>query len=109
MTIIWSGILTLKGSASTLRPRCKEPIYHMTIFSRFTALKRAALLSCVTTLVAVGAPAHAQETPDTTGWFSKTLSQTKNRLDNIVENGDMEVYLSGYAYHGRHTYTKERI
>ncbi|WP_211462616.1 hypothetical protein [Collimonas silvisoli] len=81
----------------------------MMIFPRFTALKRTVLLSCITVFAAVCAPAQAQETPDTTGWFSKTLSQTKNRLDNIVENGDMEVYLSGYAYHGRHTYTKERI
>jgi Antimicrobial peptide resistance and lipid A acylation protein PagP len=81
----------------------------MTILSRFTAVKRIAILSGMTAIAAVCAPAHAQETPDTTGWFSKTFSDTKNRLDNIVENGDMEVYLSGYAYHGRDTYTEEKI
>ncbi|AIY39843.1 Lipid A acylation protein PagP [Collimonas arenae] len=81
----------------------------MTIFSRFTSLKRTAFFSGMTAIAVICAPAHAQETPDTTGWFSKTLTQTKSRLDNIVDNGDMEVYLSGYAYHGRHTYTEERI
>ncbi|MFC5472865.1 hypothetical protein [Paraherbaspirillum soli] len=50
-------------------------------------------------------PAHAQESANTGSWFQ----QTKARLDNIVDNGDQEVYLSGYAYHGRSTYTKERL
>jgi hypothetical protein len=81
----------------------------MTIFSRFNAVKRTVFFSCMTAIAAICSPAQAQETPDTTGWFSKTLSQTKNRLDNIVENGSQEVYLSGYAYHGRNTYTEERI
>ncbi|MEO6921486.1 MAG: hypothetical protein ABI171_20965 [Collimonas sp.] len=81
----------------------------MTIFSRFPAVKRIAILSGMTAIAAMCASAHAQETPDTTGWFSKTFTQTKNRLDNIVDNGDMEVYLSGYAYHGRRTYTEEKI
>ncbi|MFJ2986869.1 hypothetical protein ACIPF8_03310 [Collimonas sp. NPDC087041] len=81
----------------------------MTNFSRFNSAKRALFFSGLTAAVALSAPAQAQETPDTTGWFSKTFSQTKDRLDNIVENGDQEVYLSGYAYHGRHTYTEERI
>ncbi|WP_211444422.1 hypothetical protein [Collimonas humicola] len=81
----------------------------MTIFSRFTAVKRTAIFSGMTAIAAVCAPAHAQDTPDTTGWFSKTLTQTQDRLSNIANNGDMEVYLSGYAYHGRHTYTEEKI
>ncbi|WP_211474371.1 hypothetical protein [Collimonas humicola] len=81
----------------------------MTIFSRFTAVKRTAIFSGMMAIAAVCAPAHAQDTPDTTGWFSKTLTQTQDRLSNIANNGDMEVYLSGYAYHGRHTYTEEKI
>lgn len=81
----------------------------MTTFYRFSALKRTALLTCMTSLVAMAAPAQAQETPDTTGWFSKTLTQTQDRLSNIANNGDMEVYLSGYAYHGRRTYTEEKL
>ncbi|AMO93579.1 antimicrobial peptide resistance and lipid A acylation PagP family protein [Collimonas fungivorans] len=81
----------------------------MTTFYRFSALKRIALLTCMTALVAMAAPVQAQETPDTTGWFSKTLTQTQDRLSNIANNGDMEVYLSGYAYHGRRTYTEEKL
>lgn len=78
-------------------------------FFRLNATKRAAFFSSLAVAATISAPLQAQETPDTTGWFSKTFSQTKNRLDNIAENGDQEVYLSGYSYHGRHTYTEERI
>lgn len=81
----------------------------MIIFSRFIAVSRTVFFSCMTLLVAVCSPVQAQETPDTTGWFSQTFQQTKSRLDNIVENGDQEVYLSGYAHHGRNTYTAERL
>lgn len=48
---------------------------------------------------------EALETSDTPGWWQ----QTRNRLENIADNGAEEVYLSGYAYHGRDTYTAERI
>lgn len=78
-------------------------------FFRLNATKRAAFFSSLAVAATISAPLQAQETPDTTGWFSKIFSQTKNRLDNIAENGDQEVYLSGYSYHGRHTYTEERI
>ncbi len=78
-------------------------------FFRINVTKRVAFFLSLAVVATTSAPLQAQETPDTTGWFSKTFSQIKNRLDNIVENGDHEMYLSGYSYHGRHTYTEERI
>jgi hypothetical protein len=35
--------------------------------------------------------------------------QTKNRLGMIVDEGGDAIYLSGYAHHGRHTYTPDRL
>ncbi len=78
-------------------------------FFCLNATKQAAFFFSLAIAATISGPLQAQETPDTTGWFKKTFSQTKSRLDNIVENGDKEVYLSGYSYHGRHTYTEERI
>jgi hypothetical protein len=35
--------------------------------------------------------------------------QTKDRLGAIVDQGKNAIYVSGYAYHGRDTYTREKI
>ncbi|MGS0744021.1 hypothetical protein ACVBEF_19740 [Glaciimonas sp. GG7] len=56
-------------------------------------------------LSAVIPSAYAQETTDSSGWWQ----QTKDRLGNIADNGTNAAYISGYAYHGRNTYTRERI
>ena len=48
---------------------------------------------------------YAQGTTDSAGWWQ----QTKDHLGNIVDNGAEKLYLSGYAYHGRNTYTAARI
>lgn len=63
--------------------------------------------SCVIAIAAflLSSTAYAQENTDSPGWWQ----QTKDRLGNIADNGAQEVYLSGYAHHGRNTYTSERI
>jgi lipid IVA palmitoyltransferase len=43
------------------------------------------------------------------GWFKKAVDGTVNTFNNIVDNGRLSLLLSGYAYHGRSTYTSERI
>lgn len=45
---------------------------------------------------------HAHAAPD---WWR----QAAGRLDTIADQGATDLYLSGYARHGRHTYTKERL
>lgn len=53
-----------------------------------------------TTLAAPETPA-----PQETGWWN----QAKNKAGNILDKGEMSMLLSGYAHHGRNTYTPERI
>jgi lipid IVA palmitoyltransferase len=43
------------------------------------------------------------------GWFKKAINGTVNTFSNIYDNGRLSLLLSGYAYHGRKTYTSERI
>lgn len=43
------------------------------------------------------------------GWFQKAIDGAVNTIDNIYEKGRLSLLLSGYAYHGRGTYTPERI
>jgi palmitoyl transferase len=52
--------------------------------------------------------AHSESNPTCTGWSSwvKPICQ---RLHQIWTQGDNELYLSGYAWHNRYTYTRERI
>lgn len=57
--------------------------------------------ACLTSGLLLCLPAHA-DLPD---WWR----QASNRAQRIIDDGREELYLSGYAYHGRHTYTAERI
>lgn len=43
------------------------------------------------------------------GWFKRNFDAAVNTTENIYDNGRLSVILSGYAYHGRSTYTAERI
>lgn len=75
------------------------------MYSKFSPSWRIAILTLGTICFT---PVCAQETPVTNNsadWWQ----HTKNRLGNIADNGAEAVYLSGYAYHGRNTYTAERI
>lgn len=43
------------------------------------------------------------------GWFTRTRDSLVNGAENIYHNGKLSLILSGYAYHGRGTYTPEKI
>ncbi|QRX84669.1 hypothetical protein [Glaciimonas sp. PAMC28666] len=77
--------------------RKKTSFGHLAMIPLFTLLS-------ISTAHAQLAPS-AQVPSDSASWWQ----QTKNRLENIADNGAEEVYLSGYAYHGRDTYSAERI
>ena len=47
---------------------------------------------------------HAQQTDNLNWW-----DQGKNKVTDILDNGQQSLLLSGYAHHGRHTYTSERL
>jgi palmitoyl transferase len=53
-----------------------------------------------------GVPAicHAQQADDA-GWWD----QAKNKYNTIMDQGQTSLLLSGYAHHGRNTYTPERL
>lgn len=42
-------------------------------------------------------------------WWQHTKDVVRNKVETIGAQGQNTLYLSGYAYHGRHTYTPERI
>jgi palmitoyl transferase len=59
-------------------------------------------LACALGLQLISTAAHAQFVADL--W-----DRTKAKTNKILDEGKTEVYLAGYTYHGRHTYTAERI
>lgn len=63
------------------------------------------LLSLI--LAGVIIPAHANEKEVCSGWPSWTKPACK-RLHQVWTEGKNEVYLSGYAWHNRYTYTREK-
>ncbi len=62
------------------------------------SLHQAALAQEITPAATTAPTAEA-------GW----LDQTKARTLNILDNGTLSLMLSGYARHGRNTYTPERL
>lgn len=64
-------------------------------------------LRCIALLLSVCAMPHSVAA-QTTG-IGQWWEQTKDNVVDIYKNGKQELYLSGYAYHGRNTYTAERI
>ena len=66
---------------------------------------RAVFMSALALITSAAAlPAMAQQNDDTSWWQS-----AKNRANQIIDNGDDAIYLSGHAHHGRSTYTKEKL
>ncbi|PRC93795.1 hypothetical protein [Solimicrobium silvestre] len=55
------------------------------------------------------APANTDTTTEQPGWFKKTYDDAVNTTENLYDNGRLSTILSGYAHHGRGTYTAERI
>ena len=64
---------------------------------------KLALFSLTAASLLISPSSVAQETEQ--GIWAKT----KATLTNIAEEGRWDLYLSGYAYHGRDTYTEQRI
>jgi lipid IVA palmitoyltransferase len=50
-----------------------------------------------------------EESTEQPGWFKKAIDGAVNTFDNIYDKGRPALLLSGYAYHGRSTYTADRI
>jgi len=46
---------------------------------------------------------------DQPGWFRKEFNSAESTVENLYDNGRLSMVLSGYAHHGRGTYTPERI
>lgn len=65
---------------------------------------KLALFSLTAASLLISPSSFAQEAEEQGVW-----SKTKATLTNIAEEGRWDLYLSGYAYHGRNTYTEERI
>lgn len=73
--------------------------------STYTFTRRLLLSSLVfLTAIIVSNSATAQESDEFSWWQS-----FKNRVDNIADNGEGALYVSGWAHHGRHTYTPEKL
>ena len=53
----------------------------------------------------------AQTVPATeeAGWFTRTKDKLVKGAENIYDNGRLSLILSGYAHHGRSTYTSEKL
>lgn len=65
-------------------------------------------------LFTLASTAHAQTSSITTspkqpGWFKRGIDSAVSTTENLYDNGRLSVILSGYAHHGRGTYTPERI
>ncbi|WP_034348539.1 hypothetical protein [Noviherbaspirillum massiliense] len=62
-------------------------------------------------LLTAAASAGAQESGER-GWWQTVQDMgqgARERVENIYDTGKLDVYFSGYAYHGRSTYTRERL
>ncbi|MEO8407687.1 MAG: hypothetical protein ABI476_04585 [Oxalobacteraceae bacterium] len=70
--------------------------------------------SCVAALLLAAscsamAADNAPENVDNEGWWQRTKDRVRTKAETINQQGKSSLLLSGYAYHGRNTYTPERI
>ncbi|HTD05897.1 hypothetical protein [Undibacterium sp.] len=66
--------------------------------------KNALLLASAISVFSLPSLSHAQQTDDLSWW-----DQGKNKVSDILDNGQQSLLVSGYAHHGRGTYSAERI
>lgn len=52
---------------------------------------------------------NAIESDDNLGWWQHTKDTARAKATTINDQGKASLFLSGYAHHGRNTYTAERI
>ncbi|MEB0140708.1 MULTISPECIES: hypothetical protein [unclassified Undibacterium] len=56
-------------------------------------------------LISFSAAAQTAPEAENSSWYRSA----KNKIEKILDEGDLSLNLSGYAHHGRGTYTAERI
>jgi len=67
--------------------------------------RRTILMSVfIVTSIAISTSAAAQQSDEFSWWQS-----IKDHVNNVADNGDDELYVSGVAHHGRSTYTAEKL
>lgn len=59
-------------------------------------------------LLGTSSLASAQQTEETS-WWQQTKSDAVAKGNKFMDDGQLSIMLSGYAHHGRGTYTAERI
>lgn len=77
----------------------------------FSSLTRALpLFLCIATHHAQAQTApSATDGADQPGWFSRHIDAAENKLEDLYDNGELSIVLSGEAHHGRGTYTSQQI
>lgn len=79
----------------------------------FSTFKNITTFVCLTTTLLVTTnPVQAEDLAPTSAPVAKDTSwwnQAKSKSDDILDDGSLSMILSGYARHGRNTYTPERI
>lgn len=78
-------------------------------FSLFVALFSIRLICFADDQIQPEKSVQPESAMNEPGWFVKSKNQLVNNVENIYDNGDLSLILSGYAYHGRKTYTPEKI
>ncbi|NMM37922.1 MAG: hypothetical protein HHJ09_10460 [Glaciimonas sp.] len=66
----------------------------------------AALLAASSSATATNSATEDVKNP---GWWQQTKDMVLAKTAKIKDEGETSLFLSGYAYHGRNTYTPERI
>ncbi|MEO6352710.1 MAG: hypothetical protein ABI575_07785 [Oxalobacteraceae bacterium] len=80
----------------------------------YTAMKAAAS-GCGLAIVLLCASCSAVKTNnagkyvENDGWWQRTKDMARSKAEKINDQGNTSLLLSGYSYHGRNTYTPERI
>lgn len=52
---------------------------------------------------------HAESSPDYCPKWHSFLKPVCQRLNQVIREGDGELYISGYAWHNRYVYSREKI
>ncbi len=73
------------------------------------SVKTSFLSVCLLTCLYTSLPALAQTTETNSCWPVRTFNAAEDKVENLYDDGRLSMIISGYAHHGRGTYTAERI